>query len=516
MFCVRYWVLVCVICFSALAGAAPGDSLARAIAQLPLNAPVSVARLYGERPQALWSNEHYQQLLLAVEGSAADGLSPDDYHYRALVATDTPTAQRDVLASDAYLSLAAHLLAGKLDPVSIEVNWTAKGRQRDLVAHLQRAMATQDIGASLRELLPSQPRYQLLKAALQHYRQIDDSGSWPTVADGALLKPGARSPRIAALRARLQRGGDLPYYDAPAEAEVYDAELVAALKRFQRRANLEPDGIVGPATVRELNRSPGDRIEQLRVNLERWRWLPDDLGAKHIRVNIADYQLEVHQGAQITDVHDVVVGRTYRQTPVFSATMSYLVLNPWWETPATLARTDILKKFQADPKQVDLLGYQVLGRDGRVVDHSQINWRQYSARHFPFRLRQKPGPSNALGAVKFMFPNAHEVYLHDTPSRELFAKTRRDFSSGCIRVKDPVDLAQWVLAGNGDWPRSRIDSVLALGKETSVSLRQRIPVHLLYWTAVANQEGDGVRFIEDIYERDARVLAALNQPPVRR
>jgi murein L,D-transpeptidase YcbB/YkuD len=340
------YIAVAWLCASALAVADNGFS--RAMERLSLNAPQSVARLYGPQPQAQWSRDHYQQLLEAVEASAADGLNPDDYHRRVLVAGGTSAAQRDVLASDAYLSLAAHLLTGKLDPVSIEVDWTAMGRQRDLVAHLQQALVRGNIAASLNELLPQQPRYHVLKAALQRYRQFDDSGNWPQLSDGPLLKPGTRSPRIKQLRARLQRSGDLPLNDESAEAELYGAGLVIALKRFQQRANLEPDGIVGPTTVRELNRRPRDRIDQLRVNLERWRWLPDDLGERHIRVNIADYQLEVHQGSDITAAHDVVVGRAYRQTPVFSAMMSYLVFNPWWETPAKLAKNDILPKFQAE------------------------------------------------------------------------------------------------------------------------------------------------------------------------
>lgn len=491
-----------------------GGAYQEAISRLPLHAKASVQRLYGQAAGPLWPPKHYQQLLAAIEASADDGLSPEHYHRRAMAAA-TNEAVRDVLASDAYLSLAGHLLGGKLDPVSMESTWTAAGRQRDLVAHLREALSRGDVAGSLRELLPSQPRYQVLKAALKRYRQQQAEGAWPRLPTAATLKPGQSAPWVAQLREGLQRRGDLLAADVGQE-QHYDQGLVEAVKRFQRRANLEPDGVVGPATLRELNRGPSERIDQLRVNLERWRWLPDDLGKQHLRVNIADYQLEVHLGTDVAVVHDVVVGRNQRQTPIFSSKMSYLVFNPWWETPAKLARLDLLPKFQARPELVAELGYQVLSLDGKVLDASAIDWRRYSAQHFPFRLRQAPGKNNALGAVKFMFPNMHAVYLHDTPAKELFAKTRRDFSSGCIRVQNPIDLAEWLLQSRGDWPRSRIEAVLAMGRETTVTLAEKIPVHLLYWTVVADDDRDDVRFIEDIYSRDARVLAALNQPPAEK
>lgn len=485
------------------------------IARLPLHAKASVQRLYAGEVGPLWQPQQYRQLQAAIEASADDGLIPDHYHRRALAAASSEPL-RDVLASDAYLSLAAHLLAGKLDPVSMESTWTAAGRQRDLVAHLHKALDSGDIAGSLRELLPSQPRYQRLKAALRRYRQQQAEGPWPQLPVSALLKPGQALPWVAQLRESLQRRGDLVPGAVEVQPQVYDESLVEAVKRFQRRANLEPDGIVGPATLRELNRGPSERIDQLRVNLERWRWLPDDLGKQHLRVNIADYQLEVHMGSDVAVVHDVVVGRNQRQTPIFSSKMSYLVFNPWWETPAKLARLDLLPKFQARPELVAELGYQVLSPDGKILDARSIDWHRYSAKHFPLRLRQAPGKHNALGAVKFMFPNMHAVYLHDTPSKELFAKTRRDFSSGCIRVQNPIDLAEWLLQSKGDWPRSRIEAVLAMGRETTVTLAEKIPVHLLYWTVVADDDSGDVRFIEDIYSRDARVLAALNQPSSER
>ena len=507
---VRLIAILYLLC-AGVPSAIAGENIAKVIERLPLNAKVSVARLYTALPERVWSPQNYQQLLAMVDASADEGLSPSDYHRDTLTKGSLSDIERDILASDAYLSLAAHFLEGKVDPVSVEVDWTAARRQRDLVIHLQKALSTGQITASLRMLLPSQPRYSALRVALQRYRQIADAPPWPTLRIDGLLRPGERSPQVPVLRQSLQVRGDLVASNDPVDPLVFSDELVVAVKRFQRRANSEPDGIVGPSTVRELNRGPSERIERLRVNMERWRWLPDDFGDRHIRVNIADYKLEAHEAADIVASYDVVVGRLQRKTPVFSSKMSYLVFNPWWETPSKLAKNDLLPKFQAKGSLVSELGYQVLSRDGRLVDASIVDWHSYTPKNFPYRLRQAPGKNNALGAVKFMFPNEHAVYLHDTPARDLFNKTRRDFSSGCIRVKDPLNLAQWVLANNADWPRSRIDAVIEQGKETTVSLHNKIPVHLLYWTAVVDNSEQGLRFIEDIYERDGRVLAALNQ-----
>lgn len=483
------------------------------LASSPTLAPASTQRFYREYGlQPHWNKGNLESLNRAIAASARHGLIAAEYHQEALRRT-TSREERDVLATDAYLALSGHLLGGKLNPVSIEPTWTAKGRERDLVAHLHQALQGETIPESLASLAPQQPRYHVLLEALERYRQALARGGWEPIPAGPLLKPGSRSERVIALRHRLAVVEDTLY--AQSDENVYDQALVEAVKRFQYRANLEPDGIVGPDTLAKLNLSPRDLIDKLRVNLERWRWLPDDLGRKHIRVNIADYHLETHEGDDIRAVHDVVVGRTYRQTPIFSATMSYLVLNPWWETPVKLARKDLLPKFQQDPAVVKTLGYQILDSQGNVQNPSDLNWNEYTDKRFPFRVRQQPGPMNALGQVKFMFPNSHDVYLHDTPTRDLFSKTRRDFSSGCIRVRNPIDLVEWVIGPSTQWSREKLDAVLSSGKETTIRLAEKIPVHLLYWTVVVDDSNGDIRFIADIYQRDQRVLDALNTPPLR-
>ncbi len=473
----------------------------------------STPRLYAENNYSLaWQETQIDQLISAIENSQSHGLTPGDYHQQLLTSGSLQSDQRDIVATDAYLALAGHLLGGKLNPVAIEPTWTAHRREKDLVAHLQQALASNQVELSLEALAPSQPRYQILKQALAHYRAIEADGGWNSIDEGNLLKPGTTDARVMQLRQRLIASGDLTAEPDIDEA-YYDEALVAAVKQFQRRANLEPDGIIGPATLRKLNRSPRDRVNQIRVNLERWRWLPEDLGYKHLRVNIANYELEAHEGAAISRVHNVVVGKTYRQTPIFSSSMSFVVVNPWWEVPHKLARIDILPKFQNDPAYFEKMGFQVLDPRGNLLSNREISWKSLSASNFPYRLRQQPGPSNALGQVKFMFPNEHNVYLHDTPSRDLYSKTRRDFSSGCIRVKDPIDLLEWVLEENTDWSRTRIESSLSTTLDARINLKQKIPVHLLYWTVVTDDETDSIRFVEDIYNRDERVLSALDAPP---
>ncbi|WP_232787375.1 L,D-transpeptidase family protein [Spongiibacter nanhainus] len=483
---------------------------AQLLSATPSLAADSTQRFYRQFGlQARWSKRNLAALVSAIAASESHGLTPVEYHQQALL--QASGAKRDILATDAYLALAGHLLGGKLNPISIEPTWTAKGRERDLVAYLHQALESDAVVESLTTLAPQQPRYQTLLEALERYRRALSLGGWEPIAAGPLLKPGMHSERVTALRNRLKAiDGSL---QAEGDEHRYDSVLVSAVKRFQQRANLEPDGIVGPDTLAKLNLSPQDLIDKLRVNLERWRWLPEDLGRKHIRVNIANYHLETHEGKDIRAVHDVVVGRTYRQTPIFSASMSYLVLNPWWETPSKLARKDLLPKFQRDPSIVQSLGYQILDTQGKVVDPSNMNWNEYTESRFPFRVRQQPGPMNALGQVKFMFPNSHDVYLHDTPSRDLFSKTRRDFSSGCIRVRNPIDLVEWVIGPNPQWSRDKLENVLSSGKETTVKLTEKIPVHLLYWTVVADDDNDDIRFVADIYQRDQRVLLALNKLP---
>jgi len=347
---------------------------------------------------------------------------------------------------------------------------------------------------------------------VEELRRIRSLAESPHVVipPGPALRPGMNDPRVATLQERLVQLGLL---DRIQVTSIMDMDTDDALKSYQGHAGLEADGIAGPQTLLALNRGVRGEINQLRVNMERWRWLPDDLGQKHVRVNIADFSLSSWQDGELVRTYAAIVGKLYRKTPVFSDRIRYLVFNPWWETPTKLARADKLPLFQQDPGAVERLGFQVLDREGVIVDPATIDWNNLSRSNFPFQLRQMPGEMNALGQLKIMFPNKHDVYIHDTPGRGLFAQRQRAFSSGCIRVHDIFDLAQWLLADTPRWDRARVVDVVAYGKETRVNLSRPIDVHILYFTAVVESYG-GVRYLDDIYGRDSAVLNGLKARPV--
>ncbi|MEM7729231.1 MAG: L,D-transpeptidase family protein [Pseudomonadota bacterium] len=443
-----------------------------------------------------------EALVAALESVAAHGLSPDDYHLD-LIRRNGTDGEMALYAVDAWMSAASHIAFGKLSPTSVEPDWTAKGRQADLVLHLRDALEGGTLATSLDRLAPQHAAYQTLKADLDRRLKAPARDVSP-IESGPTLKPGMSGPRVQALQKRL----------GVAETDRFDVATEDAVHAFQTLNGLDADGLVGPATLRALNRGESQAVDLLRVNLERWRWLPDELGRRHVRVNIADFSVQAWEDGAIHRTHGAIVGRPYRKTPVFSDTIRYVVLNPWWETPASLARRDKLPAFQRDPGAVARLGFQVLDRGGKVVDASTIDWNAVPAGTMPYRIRQAPGVRNALGQVKIMFPNSHNVYLHDTPDRGLFAQRQRAFSSGCIRTQDPIDLTEWLLDETQGWDRARIDSVLEGTRETRVDLSQGVPVHILYMTAVS--DAAGVRFVDDIYDRDAAVLAGLARKPSAR
>ena len=335
----------------------------------------------------------------------------------------------------------------------------------------------------------------------------------PELSPELTLEPGARAPEVELLRRHLAARGDLASELAQpqAEADLFDQPLVAALLHFQQRHGLEPDGRLGKKTVAALNVSAAERVRQIELNLERWRWLPQDLGARYILVNIPDFSLRVVEQGQQVLAMKVIVGKSYRRTPVFSDTMRYLVINPYWEVPPRLAVEDKLPEIRKDVDFLSRNHIRVLrgwGSEEAEVDPKTVDWARLGKGNFPYRLRQDPGPQNALGQVKFMFPNKFDVYLHDTPSRELFRRTERDASSGCIRVEKPVDLADYLLQGVPGWSHERLLSTIASGREMMVPLPAPIQVHLLYWTTWADEQGT-VHFRRDLYGRDNSLDAAL-------
>ena len=338
--------------------------------------------------------------------------------------------------------------------------------------------------------------------ALIQYQNITDTGGWPVVPPGDNLELGDHGERVAILRQRLVRSNDLD--PASVVGDYFDTDLDSAVRHFQQRHGLSVDGVVGVRTMGAINVPAATRTRQLALNFERWQLLSWQLGERAILVNIADYSLAVLEGGLSVLDMQVIVGRPDRQTPVFSGEVNVLVLNPYWVIPHMIAVKDILPHVLHDPGYLNRLGIRVFqGWDAGAVDldPGTINWQGLSTKYFPYRLRQDPGPANSLGQIKFLFPNPYSVYLHDTPSRQLFKKVRRSLSSGCIRVEKPLELAAYLLQGNGLGSIEAVKAELASEHNKAVRLPSRIPIHLIYLTAWGDEMGT-VYFREDIYGRD--------------
>ncbi|HEV8510838.1 MAG TPA: L,D-transpeptidase family protein [Gemmatimonadales bacterium] len=489
-------------------------------------------RLY--RPA--WSDEHgptrlADDLIGALRRADLEGLRPEDYHLAGIEAvlaaarTDAKRgpalapdrwAELDLLLTDAFLVYGAHLLAGRVNPETLRPEWVSNRRTADIAAVLETALASGDIPGTLETLVPSRYGYRRLREALAHYREVALSGGWPAIPDGSTLRLGERSSSVAAMRERLRLEDDLGSAETQ-DAELFDEPVEQAVKKFQRRHGLTADGVVSAATRAELNVPVERRVEQLELNLERWRWLPQDLGRRHIIVNIAAFELEVVEDEAVVMSMRVVVGRPFDRTPVLSDTMRYLVLNPYWHVPSNIATTELLPKLKRDPSYLARYKLRVFPNsrlDAQEVDPATVDWSTISAAHFPFLLRQDPGPRNALGRIKFMFLNKYHVYLHDTPARSLFEEPQRDFSHGCIRIQHPIELAVYLLRNDPQWDRDALLAALDDAEDHSVPLPEPTSIHLLYWTAWA--DGDGtIQFRRDIHDRDAPLFKALRAPPPR-
>ncbi len=483
-----------------------------------------LTRFYERREftPAWGSTAKLDRLLAAVAGSASHGLQPEDYHFSPLAelvaalrqdATPQLATEIELLATDALARLGFHLRFGKVNPEQVESTWNFSRTMGGVspVTAMQTLLRADDLVEALEALAPDEPYYRALMRALVAHREIAAGGGWPGIEAGETLRSGMRSERVASLRSLLAATGEL-VADADEEhsdPDLYDAALEAAVLRFQERHGLDPDGAVGRRTLAAMNVPVEARIDQLRVNLERVRWVFRDLEDRFLLVNIARFRVMLIEQRQVIWSTRAVVGRPYRQTPVFKARMTYLEFNPTWTVPPTILRQDLLPEIRRDPAVLQRRNMSVLDHQGSRVDPAGIDWENIPARGFPYLIRQEPGPDNALGRVKFMYPNPYHVYMHDTPARELFARSERTFSSGCIRLEEPLELAHILLAGT-EWDEGAISRLLAGGRTRIVNLPQPIAVLTLYGTAVP--DGERVLFLADIYSRDARLLEALDAP----
>lgn len=491
------------------------------VAGRPVADPWLLARVYERRDfiPAWGDSAKLDELLDAVADSTRQGLLPGDYHVvrlNDLVASlrERPdpalAVELELLATDALARLAFHLRFGKVDPEAIEPTWNFS-RQLEggsPARFLNNLMEADDLAQALDGLAPDSHYYLALKRHLQAYRDIAAAGGWPIVESGETLRIDMVSPRVATLRARLAATGDwVPPPELP-EPERFDADLEEAVRRFQVRHGLDVDGAVGRRTLAVMNVPVSERIDQIRVNLERFRWVFRDLEPRFLLVNIARFRVVLIEDQQVVWATRAVVGRPYRQTPVFKARMTYLELNPTWTVPPTILREDLLPELRRDPATLQRRNMVVEDFKGVRVDPATIDWAAMTARNFPYLLRQQPGPDNALGRVKLMYPNPYHVYMHDTPARDLFQRSERTFSSGCIRLEKPLELAEILLAGS-EWDAAALQRALDTGRTRVVNLPTPITVLTLYATTVP--QGEAIHFAADVYGRDARLLPALDE-----
>jgi murein L,D-transpeptidase YcbB/YkuD len=475
------------------------------------------------RFEPLWQNpQNVSDLINDISTIASEGLSPEDYHFSELLAIklllekSRPKnvglqADYDILLTDSLIRLCYHLLWGKVDPDGMHPHWNM-GRQvnpdKDPVGALERRLRTGTLAEGLKNIRPRYPRYHQLKNALAQYRTIQETGGWQPIPEGPTLKPGTIDERVVFLRRRLAATEDsVSKWSA---STYYDETLVPAVKRFQRRHNLEPDGKVGKKTLAALNIPVGAKIDQLRVNLERARWVFHKLPPDYLWVDIAGFKIHHYIDEQAVWSSRIMVGKPYRHTPVFKSKIKYIVFNPTWTVPPTILKEDILPKLKQGPDYLYEKKIRVIARDGSIVDPASVDWSAYRTT-VPFTLQQAPGPLNALGRVKFILPNRYFIFMHDTPSRHLFEKEDRAFSSGCIRVEKYAELAQMLLNDQIDWSPEKIQELIDAEQTRRVNLTRNMPVILVYCTVAVDENGK-VIFKEDVYNRDPAVLKGLNEP----
>jgi len=485
----------------------------------PIDLAMTVYERSGFRP--LWGDRAaIDSLLLAVVDVWKDGLDPEIYHLSGISALAqrldgapdaSAAAELDMLSTWALVRMSHDLWLGRVEPEGPSSDpgspWAFNGAHA--ASELADLVASRRVREMLDALRPKHFIYAGLQRALTGLYQIRAAGGWSTIAGGPALHPGETDVRVPALRRRLVLSGDLARASGEAGI-VYDAALEGAVRAFQHRHGLNEDGIVGESTLEELNVPVERRIDQVRANLERARWVLRELPDTFVAVNVAGARVYLMRDGSVAYESRGIVGADYTRTPVFAAPMLYVDLNPTWTVPPGVVG-EILGLVVRDPTYLDSQGFLVLDSAARPVDPTTVDFSRYAAEDFPYFFRQEPGPANTLGEIKLMFPNEHRVYLHDTPTRGLFAEEERLFSHGCIRLEDPLGLAELVLGEPERWNRASLRAAIDSGATRTIRLAKPVPVFVLYWTAAVDQDGR-LHFHKDVYGRDAALLAALDAP----
>ncbi len=453
-------------------------------------------------------------LAIGLLEAGKEGLDPQDYLSptfleRCLDDTLEDADWCESQLNEAYLHYAEDVGYGRYHTEEQDPEWHIPARTFDARSALSQAQSTDDIANLLRSLPPPHPQYRRLREALAAYRSMAATGAWPVIPEGPTLEGGEDDSRVGLLRSRLAAEG----YPVPATAngDRYDETVLEAVRDFQSRHGLAVDGKVGPRTRAALNTPLNYRIAQIRLNMERWRWLPRDLGERYLLVNLPAFELEMRDNGQLVHRMRAITGRIDRTSPSFASRLTQIVLHPSWTVPRRLAVEDLLPRQQEDPDFLDKKQITVLQKQGdRLVeiDAHTVDWTLYDKDNFPFVLRQAPGPRNSLGKIKFIMPNPFQIFLHDTPGKALFNKTIRTFSSGCIRLQDPLLLADWLVSGEDPGIIDSLQRELdGDDSETlALPLRGRVQVYLVYLTVWVDEAGN-VQFRDDIYARNHILLS---------
>ncbi len=500
--------------------------------------------------------ERAQAVIARIKAADTDGLDPSVYHLPhaqiglAMAATPEALAHAEVILSQAVIDYVHDAHSGRLDPADISENFSYAPHVADPVEALNKISMADDAAKVLASYNPQHPEFQALREKLAEARAAKNDLP-PIIPAGANLKLGARDPRVVILRERLKIAppapptppAETPMADAspnaavvtpvsattgqpaaapavdktvvasteppakPFDPEVFDESVDAAVKAFQQSAGLKPDGVIGPATLGRLNAAADDHVDTILVNMERWRWMPEDLGKFYVRVNIPNFNLDIYKDGKVYFTTRIVVGQPTKQTPIFSDEIEYVIVNPVWNVPASIAVKEMLPQIQADPGKA-LAGYQVFANIGgrfRAVDPWTVDWRNVDMRRI--QIKQPPGEKNALGSIKFMFPNPYAVYLHDTPSKSLFQKDYRAFSHGCMRVMNPWDFAAALLTYDPSVSAASLKKLVG-GPQTQINLTRHIPVHITYFTAWVDDSGK-LQVRSDLYHHDAEMEKAF-------
>ena len=494
----------------------PGIS--NSIANVNLHHPSLLDSIYSKRDhKPIWTDRALREdLYRSIERANEDGLEPEDYHLAYLEnslsnlsqLSDEERSLTEIILTDAFFALASDYNSGKLNPSEIYDIWGVQSNELDLPGLLDYGVQQENIIAAIDSVVPKHEVYKGLKRSLKEYRKLAENEENPTIIseDSVSIATDEKDERIPDIKRRLK---ELGYWDKEIvdSAIVYEESLEEVVKEFQEKNGIETDGVIGGGTIKTLNKTYKERMEQILVNLERWRWYPKDLGEQYIIVNIANFRLHFVKNRDTVATHRTMVGTEARKTPVFSDEVEHIVYNPTWTIPPTIKNKDVIPSAAKDPDYISKKNYSIFDRSGERVSASDINWSSSEVKGYTFR--QEAGSANPLGLVKIIYPNEYMIYLHDTPSKSLFNKNLRAQSSGCVRVQDALELAKMLLSDQPKYGDEKIKEILDSGKTTTIKVTQKVKVHHLYWTAW-NEEGS-TRFAEDIYKRDAAIYKLLTE-----